>query len=728
MSPSQFRGYAVIIFCLIGLCLLHQPPSTSAAATQAKPTIKIGAVLSLSGPAEEWGQNARNGITLAVDELNNAGGINGSQVEVLYRDCVTNENKAKDALNSLLSEGVQAVIGDVTSTCVRAMTEIANKHEVVLITPGASHPDISKRGDFVFRYWYSDELEGKADAIYAKESLKWQRVVTLYINIAYGKGINEVFVREFKAKKGEVIRQIPFELKQNDFGPQVTQLLQETNPDGLFLVGYKNETIAILKQLKKKFEETGKSVPILSTQAFHNLSIIRDSEGAAEGVVFSVPRPPDQSNTRAAAFREAYRQRYGKDLDEDPADFSDTSYDSLMIIAEALKRGNTTGPRIREYIEALENYRGAVGDVTFNANGDVPREFAFKQVTNGKFKLLGYDQPAAMPPAGGGPAGQSWWDNTAARIVGTLVGSGMVLLLGWFISRLAFRFWFSAWQWWRWQGATFWFRRRMRANKSGRKIVTLKDYVDLLEKLRELIVKRCDNLQNNEKSEITIYSYTMQLLRDWPMSEVSLEQVQQSPTPLEQYFINFDVFKKGSETQKYDVKLKRVIVIDACEGPNGKAKLAQLIEDVSNNRYYEKYIEILHTGEADAYYYEHQRPWPGWLTDSVFYAIKEPGRSRRWLWGVTTSYNVGEDLIILRLHRLGKRKRDLDENLSLPFRVSTLDELAEMADRYMRLRPLSSLKRAASAPESGDGTARPVAEPPSTNPPSQNAVTVPEKE
>src|SRR5688572_20762078 len=218
---------------------------------QNKPRIKIGLVLSTSGAAQPYGENARRGIELALDEINSGGGVNGHQIDILFRDCKTDGNEAARILKDLIStEKVQVVIGDVTSTCTVKMAPIANEHKTVLISPGASYPGLSQKGDFVFRYWYSDELEGKADAQYAKQNLRWSTVATVYIDIPYGQGVNQVFVREFQKLGGRVLKEIPLAQGRTDFHDQLTSLSAIERLDGIFLASYRNETVAFLKQLR----------------------------------------------------------------------------------------------------------------------------------------------------------------------------------------------------------------------------------------------------------------------------------------------------------------------------------------------------------------------------------------------------------------------------------------------------------------------------------------------
>jgi hypothetical protein len=228
----------------------------------------------------------------------------------------------------------------------------------------------------------------------------------------------------------------------------------------------------------------------------------------------------------------------------------------------------------------------------------------------------------------------------------------------------------------------FWFRR------CNAKIVTIDDYVFLLEKLRSAIVKHFKYKKVSPK--IVIHAFTMQLPSDWPLwnSHVVADTV--GKIGLEKYYFAFKDFLNAASTNGYSVEVKRVIVIDSYKSPSGEKRLEQLQRDV-NLDYCNKYINTLHNSAADAFYYLTERPWPRWLTDVVLYGLEIDGK-RRWLWAVTTSFNTGEDLILLRTHRLANRK--MPKHLPLPAELKTLEQLADKAgDTTWHMLTLGALKK-----------------------------------
>jgi branched-chain amino acid transport system substrate-binding protein len=336
----------------------------------------VGAVLPLTGSAAIWGKNSQRGINLALPEINDHGGIKGRKITVLYEDSQSEPRIATSALQKLITiDHVPAVIGDIASSSVLAMAPIAEANKVVLLSPGASNPDISNAGKYIFRNWQSDALEGRLDAQYAASSLKWKRVAILFINNAYGAGLAKVFTETFTRTGAQVIASESFAQGATDMRAQITKIAS-LKPDGIYMPGYPPEMAIILKQMK----ELGAAIPILSVQAFDDPSIIASVGAAADGVIYSIPKPPEESNPVVANFKKKYANAYG----EQPGVTSDTGYDAIRIIAYAIEHGGYSGPQIRAVLATLKDFPGAAGPTTFDSHGDVNREFEFIKIANGK--------------------------------------------------------------------------------------------------------------------------------------------------------------------------------------------------------------------------------------------------------------------------------------------------------------------------------------------------------
>lgn len=373
----------VFIVCITAMVLgplgcKPRPPEPVEPVEPIEPeAIKIGAVLPLTGSAAVWGKNAKMGIEIALDEINDNGGIKGASVEVLYQDSQSEPSKAVSALQHMISvEKVPAVIGDIASSSVLSMAPVAERNKVVLLSPGASNPDITDAGEFIFRNWQSDALEGEVDAEFGFGELEWRRVGVLSVNNAYGQGLRQVFEREFQARGGEIVVSETFEQGATDMRAQLNKIPQ-AKLDGVYLPGYPPEMAALLKQAK----ELGLDLPILSVQAFDDPKILELAGDAAEGVVFSVPKPPDPEEKIVADFIAHYKARHN----QEPGVCSDTGYDALRIIAWAMRQAGTDADAVRKQLLELKDFPGAAGVTTFDEKGDVVKPFVFKRVQHGEF-------------------------------------------------------------------------------------------------------------------------------------------------------------------------------------------------------------------------------------------------------------------------------------------------------------------------------------------------------
>jgi branched-chain amino acid transport system substrate-binding protein len=349
---------------------------------QSKEPIRVGAVLALTGSASVWGENSKEGIELALEELNAAGGVNGTPIRVIYEDSKSEPRAAVDALRKVISsDKVPVVIGDIASSNVLAMSPVAESEKVVLISPGASNPDISNAGDYIFRNFPSDALEGQVDAEYAYRQLGWRKIAVLNIRNAYGEGISRVFKRAFAELGGALGLEDAFDQGTIDFRAQLTKL-KDIAPNGVFLAGYPDEMARLLIQAKELQIKT----PFLSTQAFDDAQVLKIAGRSAEGVIFSTPAPPSDADPKATEFRQNYRRKFGKE----PGLMSDTAYDAMKMIALAITKGGYSGLGIKDQLSSLKNYAGAAGPTTFDQFGDVPRPVMFKVVRDVKFVDYGY--------------------------------------------------------------------------------------------------------------------------------------------------------------------------------------------------------------------------------------------------------------------------------------------------------------------------------------------------
>lgn len=340
--------------------------------------IKIGAVLPLTGDVAVWGNNTKEGIDLAVEIINKNGGLDGKMIKIIYEDSQALPAKGVTAITKLIKlDNVSAVIDNSVSSVTLAMAPIAEKNETVILATGATAPAITNAGDFIFRIWNSDDLEGRVIAEYAFNELKIKKIAILFVNNDYGYGLKDVFEEEYIKLGGSVTVIEKFEQSETNFKPQLTKIKSD-NPESIYLVGYPREVAQCLKQTA----ELGLNSIVLSTVAFEDPYIIELAKNASEGVIYPYPVTPDVNNEKVKSFYDSYQNKYNKD----PGITCDVGYDAVNMLLEAmiLSKGQS-GSDIKEGLMMIKNYHGVSGIMEFDKNGDVHKPIGFKTVQNQKF-------------------------------------------------------------------------------------------------------------------------------------------------------------------------------------------------------------------------------------------------------------------------------------------------------------------------------------------------------
>jgi len=365
-----------LVSCVLAASCVKNPASRGR-------ELRVGVVLPLTGDLAAYGSNARDGIELAAEQLNDTpGGGSDSvlRIRLFVEDSKGEPASAVSAFRKLVSlDNVTCVIGDVGSSPTLAMAPIANEAKVVLMSPAASAPAISQAGPFVFRVWPSDVFEAAGVAAYLGRR-GYHRIAVVYVNNDYGQamlGALRLKVQEFGAT---VIAAEAFDQNSTDMRTQLTKA-RSSHPDVLVLFSYPKDSAIILRQ----FGELGLRAPIVATSSFEDPQVISAAPRIAEGVVFTSPMAPSASDSAVSRFRHSYQDKYKRA----PGLVADYGYDALRVLAAAagLSKG-MDGEHIRSGLAQIKNFDGASGLINFDANGDVIRQAGLKVVRNGSFVWL----------------------------------------------------------------------------------------------------------------------------------------------------------------------------------------------------------------------------------------------------------------------------------------------------------------------------------------------------
>jgi branched-chain amino acid transport system substrate-binding protein len=348
----------------------------------AEPEIEIGALLPLSGSTAAYGENARSGIDLAVEEINDAGGINGVKVRVIYMDTKAMTDVGVTAFEQLIEDrSISAVIGPMSSSVTLAVAPLAEAERVVLVSPSASNPEITTAGGYIFRTCLSDQYEGLVLARLAVDTLGYQTAAVLYIDNEYGRGLVDVFGAAYEEAGGAIVAREAFAAEVTEFAEPLGRIA-EAAPQVILLVGY-----AQMGDVLVEARAAGLTQEVLSSVMFDNPEILAAAGEAAEGVFFTTwtPDPATPSRERLA-FDTAYQARHGVP----PGVFAAESYDAMHLIAEAIDQRGESADGIRAGLHNIAGYPGASGSITFDENGDCIKAVFIKTVQDGEFVYTSY--------------------------------------------------------------------------------------------------------------------------------------------------------------------------------------------------------------------------------------------------------------------------------------------------------------------------------------------------
>ena len=337
--------------------------------------IKIGAILGLTGDSSRWGENERMAIELAIEKINNEGGINGKLVEVIYEDSGIDLNRTVSAFHNLTDiKDVKFILGPTWSDPAIVLGPLAKEKKVIIIAASASL--LPEEKDFVFSTWPPDK---KAAEVLANQVYKdgFKEVAVLSINYMWGDNLENSFVDKFKELGGDVIYQGKFPTTDKDVKTEILKI-KESNPQALYLVANVPEALEYFKRA----EELDFKLPIYGTDTTpEDPELLKSVGNLIDGVKYFMPK--EANNTE---FINAFKNKFNKE----PAVSADEMYDSAMILFESLENcSDFSNSCVSDYIKNIRNYSGASGMFSFDKNGYTEKEFYLKVVKNGEFVSYG---------------------------------------------------------------------------------------------------------------------------------------------------------------------------------------------------------------------------------------------------------------------------------------------------------------------------------------------------
>ena len=352
-------------------------------------TIKIGANLEMTGGSATYGISSKNAIELAFKDINDKGGINGKKLELVVADNKSEAAEATNAMQKLVSQdGVVAVIGPNLSSSVIASSAINNGARVLDITPMGTNPNITvdpatgKTREFNYRTCFIDPFQGTVMAAFATNDLGVNKAAILIDNSSdYAKGLSQFFKENFVKSGGTITAEESYLQKDTDFKATLTKI-KATNPDMLYVPGYYQEVGLIVKQAR----ELGMNMPITGGDTWDSVKLPEIAGTAAlNNTYFSSLYSPQEASDINKNFVAAYEKAYGAKPDV----FAALSYDSALLIAEAIKNAGSAEPaKINEAMAKISGFNGVSGSVTFDAQHNPVKSAVILEYKDGAQTLI----------------------------------------------------------------------------------------------------------------------------------------------------------------------------------------------------------------------------------------------------------------------------------------------------------------------------------------------------
>ncbi len=333
-------------------------------------TVKIGVIEPLTGGAAAYGEVAKNGFSLAIDEINSSGGIGGKKIEVVYEDSKCTAKDALGAAQKLVNtDQVQYLLGAMCSGEVLAVLPLTESKPMIFIGEGSS-PDITGKGKYFFRTWPSDSLSCKALADYLVP--KYKKIAVITEKTDYSSALDKSFEENVLALGGQVVASETFSGDTKDFRAILSKI-KDSNPDLLFI---NPQTGPVAALIAKQARDLGIQSQF-TTFFFTGDEFVKANKDVNGTIVLDVPSL-DLNRPTAIDFTNKYKEKFG--VMNYPFVAGQT-YDYVYLVKQAIEKVGSDPVKVKDYLNNMPAYKGIIGDFSFDQNGDVKGiGFSFKKV------------------------------------------------------------------------------------------------------------------------------------------------------------------------------------------------------------------------------------------------------------------------------------------------------------------------------------------------------------
>ncbi len=312
-------------------------------------------------------------MEIAIDDVNRAGGLSGRKVRVIFADSRNNPTEGVSAFIKLIEKDkVQIVVSEMSSVS-RALIPIAEKHQIILFATVTASPNLAASSDWVFRYYYTTDIQGKVMASFITNKLGFTKIGVLSLDDDYGTSSLLYFESELKRLGGDIVKSEKYSSSDLEVRTQLQKIIA-ANVEGLHIIAYDRALVMAVLQAR----ELGIKIPIFGYTGFADPKVLELLGEAANGIYLTVgdydPSTPQTENQ--ISFINSYTNRFGVL----PGHYPAFGNDVILCIAEAIKHQGDGSEAVRRGLLGIKNLSLAMGNISIESNGEVSFPQTVRQI------------------------------------------------------------------------------------------------------------------------------------------------------------------------------------------------------------------------------------------------------------------------------------------------------------------------------------------------------------
>lgn len=350
--------------------------------------VRVGFAGQLTGIQAELGVQERNGVQLAVEEINAAGGIAGRPIELVVRDDLGTPEGAQVADRELINAGTVAIIGHTTSSQTLAGLAVTAPACIMMLSPTTSTPELTGKDDYFFRVVQPITVHAFNSAQHIRQGKKRARVAVIYDadNAAYSTAYLNAFSGEFQSLGGEVVAKAAFSSKTRpDFSPLIAQI-RESKPDQLLIIAADIDTALIAQRVRLKDWQ----VPLFTTAWAQTETLINAGGRAVDDMELELISAVYEDDPSYKEFAKRYRAKFGRS----PSFGAVMGHEAANVLAAGLRRTGAKADGMKQALIAIKEFKGLSEAFRLDEYGDVVRPVRLGVIRGGRFVRNGAVKPA----------------------------------------------------------------------------------------------------------------------------------------------------------------------------------------------------------------------------------------------------------------------------------------------------------------------------------------------